>query len=107
MFKKLTNADHRKRGIATVILSATILVILLFLSLISVPGEGIHLWLDWNVNLFCASDDGFQTCYEYSINFHSKYLFILTFLLGALGVSDYFGLFSHGSKPPEKDDSVS
>ena len=97
MLKNFISADHRKRGLATIIISVTLLVTLLFLSLFSVPGQGVTLWLDWNVQLFCTSNSTFS-CEEWSIDFNVKYLFVVAFMVSAIGLSDYFGLFSRASK---------
>ena len=94
MLKRFVEADCKRRGLAIIIAGSTALVILLFFSLTFMGARGTVLWFDWNIHLLCTDEIGLTVCREWLVDFSVKYLFVLSFLVIALGIADRFGLFT-------------
>ena len=94
--------DHRKRGLAVVIASITVLICLVFLSVTYSPEHGNVFFFEWRIKLFCANDGG-RYCAEPLIELPAKWVFIACFVLLAFGIADYMGLFAEKQVTKSKD----
>ncbi len=113
MFKRLIQTDYKKRGLATIIIGSTALAILLFLSLTFVSGQGTTLFLDWHIKFLCSTERStlifpneiYPSTYEEClVDFSVKWLFVLSILLIALGITDQFGLISRSETPGSRSE---
>jgi hypothetical protein len=92
---QLIRVNRKKRGLLTIIVGSTALVILVFLSLFISGNHGMVISFDWYIQFFCTDEWPSQYgCQDWLVFFSAKWLLVVSILTVAVGVVDYLGIFS-------------